>query len=93
MNNVYILINYRRYGGYSTQELEQEEMLTLAGTLKSLNISYFEQIQGPRAIHFISGYDSPTKFWSRKNEVWILGSDNQPLPQTLPSSELKSGLQ
>lgn len=71
---------YRRYGGYSTQELEQEQMLLLAATLTNASITYFEHRDGLRAIHFISGYDSPTKFWSRRNEVWLLGIDNKPLP-------------
>ncbi|CAL8086857.1 unnamed protein product [Orchesella dallaii] len=74
-----------RYGGYSTQELEQEQMTLLTTTLKNASIPYFEENQGPRATYFVSGYDSPTKFWSRRNEVWVLGKDNKPLPTHVPS--------
>jgi len=47
----------------------------LSGLLKNESIRYFEEDQGDRATYFIAGYDSPTKFWNRRNEIWLLSSD------------------
>jgi hypothetical protein len=43
--------------------------------MQNKSIPYFEQDQGDRATYFYSGYDSPTKFWNRRNEIWFLAAD------------------
>lgn len=68
----------KRYGGYSNQERETEQFWLLANALKNQSVPYFEERDGDRATYFFAGYDSPTKFWSRRNEVWVLASDTAP---------------
>jgi hypothetical protein len=62
----------RKFGGYNSDEVTKEQTKILTDALAAAGIKYFEQDQGPRAIHYINGYDAPTKFWNRRNEIWLL---------------------
>lgn len=64
----------RRFGGYASEAVTQDEFKNLTATLQNRRIAYFEEDQGPRATHYVNGYDAPTKFWNRRNEIWLLAN-------------------
>ncbi|OXA61495.1 heme-binding protein 2 [Folsomia candida] len=65
----------KMYGGYSSQTVETSQVASLSEVLRNQSIPYFEMRDGDRATYFVAGYDSPTKFWNRRNEVWLLSKD------------------
>lgn len=69
------LLICRMYGGYSSQTVETSQVASLSEVLRNQSIPYFEMRDGDRATYFVAGYDSPTKFWNRRNEVWLLSKD------------------
>ncbi|CAG7818124.1 unnamed protein product [Allacma fusca] len=64
----------RRFGGYTSEEVMTEQMKILKDALATNGLKYLEEDQGPRAMHYINGYDAPTKFWNRRNEIWLLAA-------------------
>eukprot|EP00095_Tigriopus_kingsejongensis_P012507 maker-scaffold1590_size34775-snap-gene-0.6 protein:Tk12507 transcript:maker-scaffold1590_size34775-snap-gene-0.6-mRNA-1 annotation:"heme-binding protein 2-like" len=57
----------RRVGGYMRGNAWENEFEELKAVLEANNIENFET-----SYYYVNGYDSPWKFFNRRNEVWIV---------------------
>ena len=62
-----------QFSGYANAEQFEEKYQELLKFLQSENINLPVQHDSKEPIHYNVGYDSPAKFWNRRNEVWIQG--------------------
>jgi hypothetical protein len=53
------------YSGYSSQKDQEENLRKLGNLLNQKNIRFNNEQ------YYYAGYDSPFKFWSRHNEIWV----------------------
>uniref|UniRef100_A0A8C3RKV7 Heme-binding protein 2 n=1 Tax=Chelydra serpentina TaxID=8475 RepID=A0A8C3RKV7_CHESE len=65
----------RSFGGYSSATKNQEELLTLAESLKRDGKVFDEKV------YYTAGYDSPFKLLNRHNEVWLIKRNGNPSNQ------------
>nr|XP_057913513.1 heme-binding protein 2 [Doryrhamphus excisus] len=62
----------RTYGGFSDENLKQEELLKLVESLQRDGVPFVD------TPYYTAGYDSPFKLVNRRNEVWILKQKYEP---------------
>ncbi|XP_028914481.1 heme-binding protein 2 isoform X2 [Ornithorhynchus anatinus] len=65
----------RSFDGVSSAVKNQEELLTLANTLRQDGKVFDEKV------FYTAGYDSPSKLLNRLNEVWLVKKNGSPQSQ------------
>ncbi|XP_041832705.1 heme-binding protein 2 [Melanotaenia boesemani] len=61
----------RTYGGFSNENMKQEELLKLLESLKRDGVEFVDKP------YYTVGYDSPFKLTNRRNEVWVLKKEEE----------------
>lgn len=68
---MFILCFSRTFGGYADEAEYDNNLKQLQDFLTEQNITVPVQPSTRQPLYYFAGYDSPAKFWNRRNEVWI----------------------